>query len=472
MGQRSFAGAARLGAVVLCVLGFAAPAQADTYRMIGGWGSPGSANGQFDQPVGIALHPNGNVYVLDRANRRVQIFTPAGTFVDKFGSQGSGDGQFNTPSGILIHPVDGEVYVSDGAQNRVQVFNTAGVFQRKFGTTGAGNTVQFNEPRSMAWNAADELVIADKLNHRVQTVTKTGTFVSTWGAEGDDAGQLRYPTAVAVDASGDTVVVNDDRIDVLRPTGAFRRRWGSFGTATGKFDSPHGVVIGPPGVLVADSGNDRVQIFHIVNTFLRSFTTQPNPEGLAMDSAGTVYVSGGNRVQKYALSPEVKVALNLVPVGDPGRFDLKVNGDTVAAGAGHQGQGGAGVASGSSVTVAVAAAGDTILTDYDTTIDCGAGPQTGASVVISNVTADTTCTVTNTLRPDPVRANATTFVSAGAEQQFPVPAGVTSVHVTAPRRQGRRRHERPTRRARRRRSTPTSPSRRVRPCSWRSAATA
>ena len=352
----------------------------------------------------------------------------------------------------------------------MQVFNTAGVFQRKFGSTGAGNTVQFNEPRSMAWNAADELVIADKLNHRVQTVTKTGTFVSTWGAEGDDAGQLRYPTAVAVDVSGDTVVVDDDRIDVLRPTGAFRRRWGSFGTATGKFDSPHGVVIGPPGVLVADSGNDRVQIFHIVNTFLRSFTTQPNPEGLAMDSAGTVYVSGGNRVQKYALSPEVKVALNFVPVGDPGRFDLKVNGDTSRPAPGTRAK---------AVRRRVGLVGhrggcrgrghDPGRLRHDDRLRRGSADR--------GVGRDRQRHRGHDLHRDehvaarPGARQRDDLRERGRRAAVPRPAGVTSVHVTA--RGGKGGDQRAANSAgAARRSTPTSPSRRVRPCSWRSAATA
>ena len=64
------------------------------------WGSPGTGNGQFDIPSGIAVDNSGNVYVADTANNRVQKFDASGNFVTKWGSFGTGNGQFNVPSGI------------------------------------------------------------------------------------------------------------------------------------------------------------------------------------------------------------------------------------------------------------------------------------------------------------------------------------------------------------------------------------
>jgi DNA-binding beta-propeller fold protein YncE len=61
------------------------------------WGSEGSGNGQFDQPVGVATDSGGNVYVTDAYDHRVQKFSPSGAFITKWGSTGSGNGQFNNP---------------------------------------------------------------------------------------------------------------------------------------------------------------------------------------------------------------------------------------------------------------------------------------------------------------------------------------------------------------------------------------
>lgn len=66
------------------------------------WGSPGSEDGQFDLPLGIAVDGSGNVYVADSSNDRIQQFTSSGTFVTKWGVLGSGDGHFNFPRGVAV----------------------------------------------------------------------------------------------------------------------------------------------------------------------------------------------------------------------------------------------------------------------------------------------------------------------------------------------------------------------------------
>ncbi|MBI3743628.1 MAG: hypothetical protein HY261_05000, partial [Chloroflexi bacterium] len=86
------------------------------------WGSEGSGDGQFNMPSGIAVDAQGNVYVADRGNYRIQEFTSTGKFLTKWGSEGSGDGQFNSPFGVAVDGV-GNVYVAD--------FDTPGI--QKFG---------------------------------------------------------------------------------------------------------------------------------------------------------------------------------------------------------------------------------------------------------------------------------------------------------------------------------------------------
>jgi hypothetical protein len=103
-----------------------------------------------------------------------------------------------------------------------------------------------------------------------------------------------------------------------------------------------------------------------------------------------------------AARPTVTVTKRLSPSTDAGRFDLKVNGATVAAGAGDGGHGSAQVDSGSDVTVSEAAANGHDLSGYTSTIDCGAaGSGTGTSLTLTAVKADTSCTITNTLRSSP-----------------------------------------------------------------------
>jgi len=61
------------------------------------WGLPGTGNGQFKWPCGIAIDTNGNVYVADTNNNRIQEFTSTGTYVTQWGNGGTGNGQFASP---------------------------------------------------------------------------------------------------------------------------------------------------------------------------------------------------------------------------------------------------------------------------------------------------------------------------------------------------------------------------------------
>ena len=80
--------------------------------------------GQFNYPYGVAVAPEGTVYVADTHNHRIQRFSASGQFLGKWGSYGSGDGQFYGSSGVAVAP-DGTVYVADTWNHRIQAFGAA-----------------------------------------------------------------------------------------------------------------------------------------------------------------------------------------------------------------------------------------------------------------------------------------------------------------------------------------------------------
>src|SRR6266571_4521585 len=101
-----------------------ARAQAPSYLLQ--WGTPGSGDGQFNGPAGVAVDASGNVYVADYGNHRVQKFTDTGTFLTQWG------GQFNGPTGVAVD-ASGNVYVGDTGNggihnNRIQKFTDTGVY--------------------------------------------------------------------------------------------------------------------------------------------------------------------------------------------------------------------------------------------------------------------------------------------------------------------------------------------------------
>ena len=123
-------------------------AASEDYEFV--WKVPDTA-WYFNNPWGVAVDGNGNVYVADTYNHRIQKFTSDGVFLTKWGSYGSGDGQFNYPEGIAVDG-SGNVYVADSGNNRIQKFTADGIYLTKWGSEGSRNG-QFVYPTGVAVDA-------------------------------------------------------------------------------------------------------------------------------------------------------------------------------------------------------------------------------------------------------------------------------------------------------------------------------
>ncbi len=81
--------------------------------------------GDFGAPQCVAVDKDGNIYVTDTLNNRVEIFDAEGGFIGQFGKAGDGPGYFARPKGIAVD-ADGHIWVADSMQDRLQVFNREG----------------------------------------------------------------------------------------------------------------------------------------------------------------------------------------------------------------------------------------------------------------------------------------------------------------------------------------------------------
>ena len=99
------------------------------------FGKPGSAAGELFHPTNIAIGPEGDLYVVETSNFRVQRFTPEGKSVRFYGKIGDDLGSFSRPKGIAIDR-EGRLYVGDSAFENVQVFDNAGRLLLFFGQPG------------------------------------------------------------------------------------------------------------------------------------------------------------------------------------------------------------------------------------------------------------------------------------------------------------------------------------------------
>jgi len=100
---------------------------ADSFKLLRKIGTTGHKHelttpGDFAKPSGIAVDGEGNLYVCDTLNDRVEVFDADGKFISTYGKNGDGPGYFSRPKGVAIDS-DGHIWVADGMQDRVQVFN-------------------------------------------------------------------------------------------------------------------------------------------------------------------------------------------------------------------------------------------------------------------------------------------------------------------------------------------------------------
>jgi DNA-binding beta-propeller fold protein YncE len=287
------------------------------------YGGTPPADGQFNEPSGMAFDGAGNVFVADAVNQRVEGFSTAtGAYNGiKWGQRGWGSGVkdgFNWPRDITYASSTNTFWVADTKNNRMVEFGTDGTpTGRKFGLAGTGATFM-NWPYGVAAIGGD-LIVADTDNNRVERWTPpataptkpvTGTVVwsqnglqgandgvafrspydvDVYGssvyvadttnkrivvlnaATGDEirtfgAGVLHAPQGVAVDPATGNVWVTDtsfNRVVEFSPTGALLLTFGKAGSGQSQFNKPTHIAVDNGLLYVADTWNDRIQVFSI-----------------------------------------------------------------------------------------------------------------------------------------------------------------------------------------------------------------
>jgi DNA-binding beta-propeller fold protein YncE len=227
-------------------------------------GEPSSQEGQFYYPRGLAVGPDEMVYVADSGNNRVQKFDLEGNVQKAWGKfgfawRGADMGRFDVPWGIATDQ-QGNIYVSDTSNARVQKFQPDGQPLLKWGRDGSFDGAFFF-PRGVAVDFVGNIYVADEGNHRIQKFDARGSFLTKWGREGGGPGQFKSPWGIACDALGNVYVVDsgNHRIQKFDSNGTFLCSFGNRGKTEGQMNFPYGIAVDGEGcVYVVDSGNHRV----------------------------------------------------------------------------------------------------------------------------------------------------------------------------------------------------------------------
>ncbi|MDQ6905618.1 MAG: NHL repeat-containing protein, partial [Chloroflexota bacterium] len=166
---------------------------------------------EFYGPRGIAIAPNGLLYITDTGNSRILVFDKDGKFVRSFGSLGTGDGQMDNPVGIAAR-ADGTIAVADTNNARILLFSAEGQYQSAIPVADWG-TVRGLEAYPVFLKNGNLLVPSPTSNRLIEMTTQGQTVRSLAGNTGD----LRKPVAVAVSADSTTaIVVNDETNTVVK----------------------------------------------------------------------------------------------------------------------------------------------------------------------------------------------------------------------------------------------------------------
>ena len=120
-------------------------------EFLSSFGKVGSAEGAFYYPTNLAIGPNGDVFVSDTGNFRVQEHTADGKFVKSFGHVGTGIGSFARPKGVSVDR-QGRLYVVDAAFENVQVLDSEGRALLFFGEPGSNERAGLNLPTDISIN--------------------------------------------------------------------------------------------------------------------------------------------------------------------------------------------------------------------------------------------------------------------------------------------------------------------------------
>ena len=361
---------------------------------VGSAGVAGSANGtgssaNFNFPSGVAVDGNGNVYVADQGNFIIRKITPAGvvtTVAGSAGVQGTTDAtgaaaRFYAPSGVAVDST-GTLYVADYGNNAVRKITPAGVV-----TTLAGAAAQFNGPYGVAVDSNGYVYVADQFNNTIRKIapggavtTLAGSVGVTGSSDGTGTGALfDQPLGVAVDASGDVYVADsvNRTIREISPLGMVTTLAGSAGLL-GSTDGTGSAArfFGPSGVAVDSAGNiyvaDRLTIRKItpggVVSSLAGSTGSAgssdgtgaaalfsNPLGIAVDGNDFVYIADtGNNTIRVGIPPEPFPVITQQPTNQTATVGTNVTLSVTAPGAtGYQWQLNGSNVSGANLSVAM-----------------------------------------------------------------------------------------------------------------------
>ena len=166
---------------------------------------------------GLAIGPDGRVYVADFYNHRLQVFSQDGEFVGTIGQEGHGAGDLYYPTDAAVS-TRGELLVADAYNHRIHGLSAAGVTAVRWGSrwTTAIGIGRFHVPTGIAIDRNGRVHVADSANKRAVLLDSEGHVLAEWKVSEDGHPEIYSPTRVATAGNRAYFVdTSNDRIAVL-----------------------------------------------------------------------------------------------------------------------------------------------------------------------------------------------------------------------------------------------------------------
>lgn len=217
-------------------------------------------HGEFVNPHGITIGPNGDFYLIDDVGHFVQRRTPDGKVLLTVGTprqpaEAQSGAPFNRPTDVAISAA-GEMFVTDGYGNsRVHHFAEDGTLLGGWGGPGS-EPGQFSLPHNVCWTSAGTLAVCDRENHRVQFFGTDGTFLGQWAfhrpvaiATRPDLNSYLYVVELGPQGTQRGVPNIGLKVRIVGEDGSIVQTFGdgTLGTGPRQFIAPHGISVDSAG---------------------------------------------------------------------------------------------------------------------------------------------------------------------------------------------------------------------------------
>eukprot|EP00058_Branchiostoma_floridae_P018628 XP_002604117.1 hypothetical protein BRAFLDRAFT_71595 [Branchiostoma floridae] len=255
------------------------------------FGGLGSETGQFNCPCGVTVSDEGEVFVADRWNQRIQVFTLQGTFVRQFPTVMSGEEEMD-PHDVAMDG-EGNLWVVGGSCAHCAVqYNkqgrVLGRFDLQYTQYNRGVAVDTRRNHILITQTT---VDGDNLQGQVLVFRPDGTLVRTVGQQQG----MKFPWYITVDGEGNILVSDtwNHCVYVYNEDGQFLFQFGGEGSGEGQLMCPHGICSDRAGnIIVADQENRSMEMFDKTGKFLKHITTDmTEPWAVAMAPQGHVIVT-------------------------------------------------------------------------------------------------------------------------------------------------------------------------------------